>query len=84
MKMMFNGLNRPFELSNSRYGHKGWEILCFAKHHSLTLSLSLSIYIYSYIFIYYHVLTCLLLISVPLLDILVLTRCSQARVDIVT
>jgi hypothetical protein len=35
MKIIFNGLDRPFELSNSRYGRKAWEVLFFAKHHSL-------------------------------------------------
>jgi hypothetical protein len=37
MKNMFNGLDQPFELSNSRYEHEAQEILCFAKHRSLTL-----------------------------------------------
>jgi hypothetical protein len=37
MKMMFNSLDRSFELSNSRYGREAREVLCFAKHHSLTL-----------------------------------------------
>jgi hypothetical protein len=44
MKMMFNGLDRPFELLNSRYGREAQKIFCFAKHHSITLSLSLYIY----------------------------------------
>jgi hypothetical protein len=34
---MFNGLNRPFWLSNLRYRREVWELLCFMKHHSLTL-----------------------------------------------
>jgi hypothetical protein len=41
MKIMFNGLDRPFELSNSRYRREARKVLCFAKHHSLT-----HIYIY--------------------------------------
>jgi hypothetical protein len=45
MKMMFNGLDRPFELTNLKNGRKAREVLCFTKHHSL--SLSLYIYIYS-------------------------------------
>jgi hypothetical protein len=45
MQMMFNGLDRPFELSNSKYGRKIREVLCFAKHHSLTL------YIYGFFFV---------------------------------
>jgi hypothetical protein len=44
--MMFNGLDRPFELTNLKNGRKAREVLCFAKHHSLSLSLSLYIYIY--------------------------------------
>jgi hypothetical protein len=55
MKMMFNGLDPLFELLNSRYGldplfellnsryaRETQKLLCFAKHHSI----SLSIYIY--------------------------------------
>jgi hypothetical protein len=42
MKMMFNGLDRPFELSNSRYGREAQETLCFTKHHSLTLYIYMS------------------------------------------
>jgi hypothetical protein len=41
MKIMFNVLDRPFELSNLRYRCEAREVLCFAKHHSLT-----PIYIY--------------------------------------
>jgi hypothetical protein len=37
MKMMFNDLDRPFELSNLRYEREAREILCFAKYHNLTL-----------------------------------------------
>jgi hypothetical protein len=37
MKIMFNGLDRPFKLSNLRYGCEAREILYFAKHHSLTI-----------------------------------------------
>jgi hypothetical protein len=37
MKMMFNGSDRPFELSNSKYEREAREILYFTKHHSLTL-----------------------------------------------
>jgi hypothetical protein len=44
MKMMFNGLDQPFELSNSKYEREAWEVLWFAKYHSLT------IYIYIYIY----------------------------------
>ena len=42
MKMMFNGLDRPFELLNSRYGREAQFFFYFAKHHSITL------YIYIY------------------------------------
>jgi hypothetical protein len=49
MNIMFNGLDRLFELSNSRYGREAQEVLCFPKHHSLSFSLSLYIYIYVYI-----------------------------------
>jgi hypothetical protein len=37
MKMMFNGFDRLFELSNLRYGCEAQEILYFTKHHSLTI-----------------------------------------------
>jgi hypothetical protein len=37
MKMMFNGLDRPFELLNLKYEREVQKILCFAKHHSITL-----------------------------------------------
>jgi hypothetical protein len=40
MKIMFNGLDRPFELLNPRYGREARELLCFAKHHSLTIYIS--------------------------------------------
>jgi hypothetical protein len=36
MKMMFDGLGRPFKLSNLRHGHEVRKILCFAKHYSCT------------------------------------------------
>jgi hypothetical protein len=41
MKIMFNDLDRPFKLLNSRYIRETLEILYFAKHHNLTLSLSI-------------------------------------------
>jgi hypothetical protein len=44
MKIMLNGLDRLFGLSNSKYGREAQK-----KHHSLTLSLSLSLYIYIYL-----------------------------------
>jgi hypothetical protein len=37
MKMIFNGLNQPFEHSNLRYEHKSRKTLYFVKHHSLTI-----------------------------------------------
>jgi hypothetical protein len=37
MKIIFYSLDRPFELLNSRYGREAREVLCFAKHHSLTI-----------------------------------------------
>jgi hypothetical protein len=45
MMIMFNGLDRWFELLNSRYEREAREVSCFAMHHSLT------IYIYIYIYI---------------------------------
>jgi hypothetical protein len=36
MKIMFNGLDRPFELLNSRYGREARKVLYFVKHHNLT------------------------------------------------
>jgi hypothetical protein len=36
MKIMFNNLDRLFELSNIRYEHEACEFLCFVKHHNLT------------------------------------------------
>jgi hypothetical protein len=39
MKIMFNGLDRPFELSNSIYIHELRKYLYFAKHRSPNLSL---------------------------------------------
>jgi hypothetical protein len=41
MKIMFNDLDRPFKLLNSRYIRETLKILYFAKHHNLTLSLSI-------------------------------------------
>jgi hypothetical protein len=38
MKMIFNGLDRPFELLNLRYEREVQKILYFAKHHSITPS----------------------------------------------
>jgi hypothetical protein len=35
MKIMFNGLDRPFELLNSRYGREAREVWCFTKHKSV-------------------------------------------------
>jgi hypothetical protein len=46
MKIMFNGLDRSFRLSNLRYEREAREVLCFAKLHNLTHSIYLSIYIY--------------------------------------
>jgi hypothetical protein len=46
MKIMFNGLDRLFELLNLRYGREAQEIWCSIEHPSLSLSLSLYIYIY--------------------------------------
>jgi hypothetical protein len=37
MKMMFNGLDRQFELLNSKYGREAQKILSFAKHHNITI-----------------------------------------------
>jgi hypothetical protein len=37
--MIFNGLDQPFELLNSRYKREAQKILCFTKHHSITLFL---------------------------------------------
>jgi hypothetical protein len=37
MKMIFNGLDQRFKLLSSRHGRESQEILCFAKHHNLTL-----------------------------------------------
>jgi hypothetical protein len=45
MKMMFNGLNRPFELSNLRYGYEAREILYFVKYHSITIYIYMSNFI---------------------------------------
>jgi hypothetical protein len=42
MKMIFNNLDRLFELSNSKYKYETWNILYFVKHYKLTL------YIYIY------------------------------------
>jgi hypothetical protein len=46
MKMMFNGLDRPFELLNSRYRCEAQFFFYFAKHHSITLSLYIYICLY--------------------------------------
>jgi hypothetical protein len=43
MKIMFNDLDRPFELSNSQYKHEIRKILCFTKYHNLTHTLSIYI-----------------------------------------
>jgi hypothetical protein len=37
MEIMFNGLDKSFELSNLRYGRETRKVFCFAKHHSLTI-----------------------------------------------
>jgi hypothetical protein len=46
--MIFNGLDRPFELSNSRYIHEVREVLWFTKHHNLTIYMYIAMY-YLYI-----------------------------------
>jgi hypothetical protein len=53
---MFNGLDRPFGLSNSRYESEARNVLCFAKYHSLTLILiiNLIIIILLHYINYYH------------------------------
>jgi hypothetical protein len=38
-KIMFTNLDQLFELSNLKYGRKTHKVLCFVKHHSLTLKL---------------------------------------------
>jgi hypothetical protein len=45
MKIIFNGLDLPFEFWNMRCKHEVWSILCFIKHNRTPLFLSLSIYI---------------------------------------
>jgi hypothetical protein len=46
IKIMFDGLDQSFGLSNSKYGPETREILYFTKYHNLTVHIYIYIYIY--------------------------------------